>query len=130
LPPSVRAVVAEAPYATLRDSVENHFRPNGLSHGAWLLPLAIQIAEWRLGFKIDDVSPLREIGKLKTPVYLIAGTADVVAPASGVQQLYAAASGEKTFWLVKGAGHGDFFSDASAEYQKRIGDFLREYLPE
>jgi len=80
--------------------------------------------------KWDDISPVREIQKLEVPVYLIGGSADVVAPASGIQRLYTAASCEKNLWLVKGVGHGDFFFCAPLEYQKRIGEFLRKYLPE
>jgi uncharacterized protein len=130
LPLGVRAVVAEAPYATLRESVENHFHGSDQPALTWLLPLAIPMAEWQLGFKMDDVSPLKEIRSLKTPAFLIAGSEDRIAPAAGIQKLYQAASVEKSFWLVKGTGHGDFFSDASAEYQKRLGDFLRKELSE
>lgn len=128
LPSSVRAVVAEASYATLRDSVDDHFRLNtGLSSGYFGV-LAIPIAEWKLGLKMDDVSPLREIPKLKVPIYLIGGTSDVIAPASGIQHLYAAAVCEKTLWLIEWAGHGDFFSYAEDEYKQRVGDFLRRHL--
>ena len=120
--------MAEASYATLRDSVDNHFQHNDIL--SCFLVLVIPIAEWELGLKIDDISPVREIQKLEVPVYLIGGSADVVAPASGIQRLYTAASCEKNLWLVKGVGHGDFFFCAPLEYQKRIGEFLRKYLPE
>jgi hypothetical protein len=32
-----------------------------------------RFAEWKLGMNIEDVSPLREIPKLKAPLYLIGG---------------------------------------------------------
>lgn len=128
LPPSVQAVVAEASYATLRDSVDDHFRLNtGLSSGYFGV-LAVPMAEWKLGFSMDDVSPLREIPKLKVPLYLVGGTSDVIAPMAGIQKLYAAASCERTLWLIEWAGHGDFFSYAEDQYKQRIGDFLRSHL--
>jgi fermentation-respiration switch protein FrsA (DUF1100 family) len=127
-PPAVRAVVAEASYATLRNTVDDHFRAStGLPSG-YFGALAVPMAEWRLGLNMDDVSPLREIAKLRIPLYLIGGTSDVVAPPMGIRKLYDAASGQKSLWMVPYAGHGDFFSYAPAGYKQRIGDFLRKYL--
>jgi pimeloyl-ACP methyl ester carboxylesterase len=128
LPPSVRAVVAEASYATMRDTVDNHFRIHtGLPSG-YFGALAVPMAEWKLGLNMDDVSPLREIPKLKVPVYLVGGTSDVIAPVAGIQKLYAAALCDKKLWLIEWAGHGDFFSYAQDQYKQRVGDFLRSHL--
>lgn len=128
LPPSVRAVVAEASYATLRDTVDDHFRAHTGLPSSFFGALAVPMAEWKLGLNMDDVSPLREISKLKVPVYLIGGTADDLAPPTGIHELYEADRGEKELWMVPWAGHADFFSYAEAEYQQRIGDFLVKYL--
>ncbi len=128
LPPSVRAVVAEASYATLRNTVDDHFRSHAGLPGGYFGALAVPIAEWKLGVNMDDVSPLREISKLQVPVYLIGGTSDVLAPPAGIQELYAAAPCKKTLWLIQGAGHNDFFSYAEDPYKQRIGNFLRSHL--
>ncbi len=128
LPPCVRAVVAEASYDTLRDTVDDHFRVHTGLPGAYFGALAIPIAEWELGINLDDASPLREIPRLKAPLYLVGGTSDTLASASGIRKLYAAATCEKTLWLIEWAGHTDFFSYADTEYKKRIGDFLRSHL--
>ena len=128
LPGSVRAVVAEASYATLRDTVDDHFRVHTGLPGGYFGALAVPMAEWKLGLNMDDVSPLREISKLKVPVYLIGGTSDDLAPPASTHQLYDAATCEKKLWMVPWAGHADFFSYAQGEYQQRIGDFLRSHL--
>lgn len=126
LPETVRAVVVESSYTYLRDSVDAHFRIfTGLS-SHWFGALVVPFAERRLGLDIDSVSPLNAIQKLRTPIYLVGGTADTLAPPDDMRQLYAAASGEKNLWLVDWAGHGDFFSYAEVEYKKRIGDFLNK----
>jgi pimeloyl-ACP methyl ester carboxylesterase len=128
LPSTVKAVVAEASYDTLQNTVDRRFRMHtGLPSCYWGA-LVVPFAEWRLGINIDDASPLREIAKLMVPVYLIGGTSDVLAPPSGVRQLYAAAPVERNLWLLPNAGHGDFFYYAEAEYKQRVGDFLRKYL--
>jgi fermentation-respiration switch protein FrsA (DUF1100 family) len=128
LPTTVKAIVAEAPYATLRNTTDDHFRAHtGLPSG-YFGALVVPMAEWRLGLNMDDVSPLREIPKLKPPLYLIGGTVDTLAPPADIRKLYDAASCDKTLWMVPWAGHSDFFSYAEAEYEQRIGDFLRKHL--
>ena len=128
LPPMVKVVIAEASYATLQATVDDHFRANtGLPSGyagCWAVPLAA----WKLGFQLEDVSPVREIARLKIPVYLIGGTGDRMAPAAGVQKLYDTAVSEKMLWLIEGAGHGDFFYAPDDAYQKRVGAFLGKHL--
>jgi len=128
LPQSVCAVVAEASYATLRDTVDDHFRAHTGMPSGYFGALAVPIAEWKLGLNMDDVSPLREISKLKVPVYLIGGTSDDLAPPKGIHELYDAARSEKELWMVPWAGHADFFSYAEAEYKQRVGDFLGRHL--
>ena len=127
LPSCVHAVVAEASYATLRDTVDDHFRNHTGLPAGYFGALAVPIAEWKLGLNMDDVSPLREIAKLRAPVLLIGGMADVLAPAAGIQKLYAAAPGEKTLWLIPGAGHIDYFLFAGDQYKQRVRDFLRSH---
>jgi pimeloyl-ACP methyl ester carboxylesterase len=128
LPPAVCAVVAEAPYATLRDTVDDHFRGSTGLPSCYFGLLAVPIAEWKLKLNMDDVSPLHEMPQLKAPLYLIGGTADTLAPVAGLRKLLAAATGEKTLWLIEWAGHADFFSYAEDQYKQRIGDFLRSHL--
>jgi fermentation-respiration switch protein FrsA (DUF1100 family) len=128
LPPEVKAVVAEAPYVTLRQTVDDHFRQHTGLPGAYGGALIVPFAEWKLGFSQDDVSPLREIPHLKSSLYLVGGQVDVLAPPGGMRALYAAASCAKRLWLVPNAGHGDFLLYAEANYKQRIGDFLNQNL--
>ena len=128
LPPDIQAIVAEAPYATLQNTTDDHFRSYTHLPACYFGALVIPFAEWKLGFREDAVSPLREISNLKPALYLIGGTSDTLAPPSDIQKLYDAASVKKTLWMVPWARHTDFFSYAEAEYKQRIGDFLRKEL--
>lgn len=128
LPPSVRAVVAESSYATLHDAVDARFLSSTGLPSSYLGILIVPMAEWKLGLRINEVSPLREIPKLKVPVYIIGGATDDMAPPAGTQQLYDAATCEKNLWMVAGAGHTDFLAYAPDQYKQRIGDFLSKHL--
>ncbi len=128
LPACVSAVVAEAPYATLRATTDDHFRQHTGLPSSYFGMLVVPIAEWKLGFKMDNVSPLHEIPKLKAPLFLIGGTADILAPVVDLQKLYIADSSEKTSWLIEHAGHADFFSYAENQYKQQVGDFLGKHL--
>lgn len=128
LPPEVKVVVAESPYRTLKESVDAHFRMlTGLPSNC-LGALVVPLAERKLSLKVDDVSVIREIPKLRVPTFFVCGGADRLAPSDAVKALYEAAPVEKDFWIVEGAWHGDFFYYAPQEYRKRVGDFLRKYL--
>jgi fermentation-respiration switch protein FrsA (DUF1100 family) len=120
--------VAEASYATLRETVDDHFRVHTGLPSAYVGALAVPMAEWKLGLNMDDVSPLQEIRKLKVPLFIIGGASDDLAPPAGTHQLYDAATCEKSLWMVPWAGHADFFSYAPDQYKQRIGDFLRSHL--
>jgi alpha-beta hydrolase superfamily lysophospholipase len=128
LPASVRAVVAEGPYVTLQATIDDHFRSMTGHPSCFFGALIVPFAEWKLGMNIADVSPLREIPKLKVPLYLIGGGADTLAPAAGVRQLYDAALCEKYLWVIDGAGHENYFSRVQDQYQQRVGDFLKSHL--
>jgi len=128
LPDSVRAVVAEAPYATLRNTTDAHFRAYTALPSAYFGALVVPIAEKQLGFQMDDVSPLKEIPKLKAPLFIIGGTSDSMAPPADIHRLYDAAVCDKSLWMIDWAAHADFFSYAENQYVERVGTFLKSHF--
>lgn len=128
LPSTVHAVVAEEPYDTLQDAVDDHFRSwTGLPSGYWGV-LVVPIAEWKLGFTLAQASPLREISRLKAPVLLIGGMRDKMAPPADLKRLYDAVTAQRELWMIEGAGHVDFEARLGDVYRQRVGGFLARNL--
>jgi pimeloyl-ACP methyl ester carboxylesterase len=102
----VRAVVAEAPYDTYRDTIAHH---------AWLfyriprwvpiVPLSIAAAEWRAGFDADEVDAVAAARRLRAPLLAIVDGADHRMPEAVVRRVYDAHRGPRRLWVAPGAGH-------------------------
>jgi pimeloyl-ACP methyl ester carboxylesterase len=102
----VRAVVAEAPYDTYRDTIGHH---------AWLLyriprwvpvvPLSIAAAEWRAGFDADEVDAVAAARQLQAPLLAIVDGGDPRMPEAVVRRVFEAHPGPRRMWVAPGAPH-------------------------
>ncbi len=125
LEPDVKAVVAEAPFDTYRETMARH---------AWLLyriprwlplvPLSIAVAEWRAGFDADDVDAVAAARSFRAPLLLIADGADDRMPEVVVRRVFDAHPGPKALWVAPGAPHVGAVLDPS--YWPRILAFLAD----
>lgn len=105
--PDVRAVIAEAPFDTYRETVARHA---GLYYGLprWLplIPAAIAVAEWRAGFDADDVDAVAAARSVSAPLLAIVDGADPRMPETVVRRVFDAHRGPKRLWIAPGAPHG------------------------
>ena len=122
----VDAVVLEAPYATLRQAVDNRFRQNTGLPASVVGAVLIPAAELRLGLSLDDVSPLTGASRIQCPVYLMTGESDVLATPGESAAIYQALpdSADHAWWTIPGAGHIDFYWANPTEYARRLAAFL------
>ena len=121
----VRAVIAEAPYDTYRDTIRHH---------AWLLyripswmpivPLSIAAAEWLAGFDADTVDAVAAAGRIRAPLLAIVDGADPRMPEVVVRRIHDAHAGPKRFWVADDAPHvGASLRD---DYWPVVTGFLEE----
>jgi len=102
----VRAVVAEAPFDSYRETVAHH---------AWLfyrvprflplVPATIALAEWRGGFDADDADVVAAARRLRAPLLAIVDGADPRMPEPVVRRIVAAHAGPAELWVAAGAPH-------------------------
>jgi dipeptidyl aminopeptidase/acylaminoacyl peptidase len=101
--PDIGAVVAVAAF-TCVDAIWRTNRPAIVPQA--LLDLTLRLSELRKGFRRADACPLRDIGRIAPrPLLLVHGTADQRITEVQARQLYDAAEGPKSLWLVPGATH-------------------------
>jgi uncharacterized protein len=104
--PDLRAVIVEAPFDTYRATVAHHAR---LLYGmpAWvpLIPITIALAEWRAGFRADDVDAVAASAAFAAPLLAIADGADTRMPAEVVRRVAEAHPGPHRLWVAPGADH-------------------------
>lgn len=132
--PRIEAVVAEAPFASLREASydyaglqkyallgETFFAP-----GAWvMLYRGSKIA----GFSAAGVSPERAVAARNFPVLLICDEKDTTLPCRHAKRIYAAARGPKSLWVVPEAFHAAALGFAPGEFRRRVLDFFHQLAP-
>jgi uncharacterized protein len=131
--PRIEAVVAEDPFANLREVSYDYaglhespllgktlFRPATI--------VAMHEAGLAGGFAPDHVSPEEAVAARGFPVLIICGTSDHVIPCRHAERVYNAAIGPKELWEVQGAGHAAALGRDPAGYESRVIAFFHRYL--
>ena len=108
LEPRVSAIVAAEVFADL-DTVARERAPFFLT--ARMIAKAFERAESAGSFRVRDVSPVAAAIRLRIPVLLVHGSADVETTPSHSIRVYDALTGPKRLILVQGAGHNRSLSD-------------------
>ncbi len=72
---------------------------------------------------VRSFNSLPKIRWIRVPKLFLHGDRDEVVPLRLGQELFAAAQGSKTFWVIPGAGHNDILEVAGAEYERRLREF-------
>jgi pimeloyl-ACP methyl ester carboxylesterase len=104
--PDVRAVIVEAPYDNYRANAFHHARLlYGMPRWVPIIPITIALAEWRAGFRADDVDAVAASAALRAPLLAIADGADPRMPEAVVRRVAGAHAGPHQVWVAPGAGH-------------------------
>jgi uncharacterized protein len=101
----LRAVVTVGAFAHPREAMLEM----GLGR-TWLapaMPLVFRFMEWRVGAKLDDLAPERQIARVAGRVLVIHGQHDTIVPVSNAHRLMRAAPVHAELWLLPDRGHSD-----------------------
>jgi alpha-beta hydrolase superfamily lysophospholipase len=129
--PRIEAVVAEAPFASLREASYDYaglqeyplLGKTVFAPGAWMM---LYRGGKLAGFPAAGVSPEQAVAARNFPVLLICDEADTTLPCRHAKRIYAAARGPKSLWIVPGAFHTAALGFAPEEFRQRVLDFLRQ----
>jgi dipeptidyl aminopeptidase/acylaminoacyl peptidase len=125
----IKAVVADSPFASLKEMSANVLR------NSYLLPYFPFVHLVNLFYRIlfngwmEEVEPVKEVKNISPrPVLLITSDLDEMIPSAHAKQLYSAALDPKELWVVKGASHGGTMAVAKGGYYNKTVDFFRKAL--
>ena len=130
--PRIEAVVAEAPFANLREASYDYA---GLRKYPWLGKTLFAPGTWTLlfrdeklaGFPVAEVSPVKAVASRAFPVLLICDEKDDALPCRHAEMIYAAARGPKQLWIVPRAFHTAAYGFAPEEFRRRVLSFFATY---
>jgi pimeloyl-ACP methyl ester carboxylesterase len=127
-PLPVNALVLESSFPTIYEATEDRMMERLGVIGKLATPLLTCQIHPRLGISPDELKPIEHARTNTIPKFFIAGTTDKLTTIRESQALFAAAAEPKQCWWVDGAAHIDMHAFAKAEYERRVGDFLAQYL--
>jgi alpha-beta hydrolase superfamily lysophospholipase len=127
-PLQVNAMILQSVYPTIDQAITDRLENRFSWFGQFGTPFLTWQLKPRLGFGVEDLCPIQQVGKITVPKFFIAGTADRDTRLPESQALFDAAAEPKQLWLVDGAAHVDILAFAKAEYEKRVLDFLAKNL--
>lgn len=104
---AVKTVILEAPFTSLMDICRVHYP---------MVP-----PSWVANFAFDN---LRRISEVKTPVFILHGTADGTCPFSMGRKIFEAAPGRKEFLEVPEGQHNDLPNRLGEDYWNKPVAFL------
>jgi fermentation-respiration switch protein FrsA (DUF1100 family) len=124
----LKAIVEDCGYSSLMDELAWQQRSRYGYGGSFVLKALSRLTKKRAGYSFEEVSPLEQVKKSKTPVLFIHGEADDFVPFEMVLRLYEACPAEKELYTVPGAAHAAAYDTDPAEYERRIRNFLDKYM--
>jgi uncharacterized protein len=127
--PRIEAVVAEAPFASLREASYDYA---GLRRFPWLGKTLFAPGTWTMIYRAEhianfpaaDVSPVKAVAARAFPVLLICDGADVALPCRHTKMIFDAATGRKEMWIVPDAYHTAALGYQPAEFRRRVLAFF------
>jgi fermentation-respiration switch protein FrsA (DUF1100 family) len=124
--PRLAFVIADCPFSdlteqlTYRLKVEYHLPPFPL------LSLANLFSRLLTGMAFNQVSPLRGLPNVTTPILFAHGQDDDYIPPQMSQALFAAKrQGIRQLYLAPNAKHAEAFWNNRVEYDQKVGEFLQ-----
>lgn len=124
LPDNVRAVAADCGYTSIREILRHVAKSRHFP--GFLLVFADLICRLRAGYSpLREGSALETAGRIRVPLLLFHGDADVFVPVEMAHALYDAAACEKALCIIPGAGHLEAALRAPELYWETLAGFLR-----
>jgi len=124
----ISAVVADSPYASLRETAHWYVRLYGNIPEPVVWPVAtitVGFGSWLSQLDVDRLNPRDWAANVQVPALVIQGAFDRQVQPGGGREIFNRLAGMKEFWLVPNAGHTDAFHKNPDIYTERVAEFLR-----
>lgn len=121
----VKFCIADCPYSDLEEVLKYRLGVEYKIRFAPLIPVTSLFTRLRAGLRIKDVSPIRVVSQVSTPIFWIHGAADDYVPAVMSEAMYQAkTNGYRRLWVVPEARHAGSYYKEKAQYTQEVALFL------
>ncbi len=125
LPKSVKGIISDCPYSSVKDIILNTVRNMGLN-GKLVYPFILLTCRLYLGISLNDSSAVESVKETKLPILIIHGTSDTYVPYKMSEKIKEANENIELV-SIKGTMHGlSFFVDPKT-YLDKVHEFTQKY---
>ncbi|WP_340371679.1 alpha/beta hydrolase [Peribacillus sp. FSL E2-0218] len=120
--------IADCPFSTFEDQIQHQLKAE-IPIPSWtVFPLGRMFIKLRDGYWTNEVSPIKYIKNIRSPVLFIHSEKDTFIPVSMTMELYAAKEGPKQLYIAKKGAHAQSYNENPQEYEAQIDQFLETCL--
>lgn len=118
------ALILQAVYPDIRRAIRNRLTAS-LGVAGWVVEPMLSLQSLpRYGVWPGRISPLAALRAYRGPVFVIGGGADRYTPPAETREMFAAARGPKSLWIVDGLDHAGVSGTYTSLYRARLLAFL------
>ncbi|WP_353570906.1 alpha/beta fold hydrolase [Candidatus Albibeggiatoa sp. nov. BB20] len=127
--PQIKAVVAQSPYGSLRDTADAGLAKFTNLEGFPYTDMMGYFIQKTADINVDELAPINVIADISPrPVFILVGGLDsVVAPKGGVA-LHDTAKQPKQLWVEPDLEHAQFNLRRADDFEERVSQFFNQYL--
>lgn len=118
--------IADCPYSDLAGLFKMHLRKSFHIPSFPFLNIASFFTKLRIGVSFKDISPVRDIDKIKIPVFFIHANDDECIPKEMSIEMYNAKKGFKKLYIAPNARHVESYWKNREQYELLVEEFLEE----
>lgn len=128
LPLEIKFAVIESTFPNLLSAIDTRFRKYFLLPGSVGGALMIPLAEDLMQMYVDDISPVRYIISINTPVLVMYGSNDSRLRREDAYKVYEESNKPKEWHEFDGAEHEDLYLYNKNEYEDVVMTFIKKYF--
>lgn len=117
---------ADCPYSDLLELLKYHIKKDFKVPAFPFLYLANLITYLRTGMFFSNVSPIKDIENVNTPIFFAHGADDDFIPPKMSEDMYNIKKGVKKLYIAPNAKHAEAYCNNRQEYEKLMDEFLNE----